>query len=161
MSITKQLANHLRAIYFGGNWTVSSLKEHLSEISWLQAITQVHGFNSIASLSCHCTYYVTALINVLQGKPLEAKDELSFILPPLHSQQDWEHMLAKMWTEAETAATLIEQLPDTMLTDNFTDEKYGSYYRNIQGIIEHLHYHLGQIVLIKKILRENKQHTLL
>jgi hypothetical protein len=29
-------------------------------------------------------------------------------------------------------------------------EKYGNYYRNIHGIIEHIHYHLGQIVLIEK-----------
>jgi hypothetical protein len=33
-----------------------------------------------------------------------------------------------------------------------TDPQYGSYYRDPQGIIEHLHYDLGQIVLIKKIL---------
>lgn len=161
MSITKQLANHLRAIYFGGNWTVSSLKEHLSDITWQQATTRVHGFNAIASLTWHSTYYVNALIGVLQGKPLEAKDELSFRLPPLNSQQDWEQLLAKIWTEAEAAATLIEQLPDTRLSDNFTDEKYGSYYRNIQGIIEHMHYHLGQIVLIKKILQESEQNALL
>jgi len=30
--------------------------------------------------------------------------------------------------------------------------KYGNYFRNIVGVIEHIHYHLGQIVLIKKIL---------
>ena len=161
MSVTKQLANHLRAIYFGGNWTVSSLKEHLGDITWQQATTRVHGFNSIASLTRHSTYYVNALIGVLQGKPLEAKDELSFRLPPLNSQLDWEQLLAKLWTEAETAAILIEQLPDTRLFDNFTDEKYGSYYRNIQGIIEHMHYHLGQIVLIKKMLQESKQNSLL
>jgi hypothetical protein len=152
MSIAKQIAGHLRGIYFGGNWTVSSLKEHLSDITWQQATTRVHGFNSIVSLTCHSTYYVKALINVLQGGTLEAKDEFSFITPPINLQQDWEQLLANLWIEAEHAASLIEQLPDSRFTENFTDEKYGSYYRNIQGIIEHLHYHLGQMVLIKKIL---------
>ncbi|MBX7204821.1 MAG: DinB family protein [Bacteroidia bacterium] len=156
MSITKQIANHLRAIYFGGNWTVSSLKEHLTGITWQQATMQVYGFNSIASLTCHSTYYVSTLINVLKGQPLNAKDELSFILPSLTSQQDWEQLLAKLWEEGEEAAKLIERLPDNILIDNFTNEKYGSYYRNIQGIIEHLHYHLGQIVLIKKIHASGK-----
>ena len=46
----------------------------------------------------------------------------------------------------------MEQLPETMLWETFADEKYGNYYRNIHGIIEHTHYHLGQIVLIKKIV---------
>ncbi len=44
----------------------------------------------------------------------------------------------------------IEQLPESKLWETFSDEKYGNYYRNIHGIIEHIHYHLGQIVLIKK-----------
>ena len=35
-------------------------------------------------------------------------------------------------------------------------EKYGNYFRNLTGIIEHLHYHLGQIVLIKKLIAEGK-----
>jgi hypothetical protein len=30
------------------------------------------------------------------------------------------------------------------------EEKYGSVLRNIMGVIEHTHYHLGQIVLLKK-----------
>lgn len=34
----------------------------------------------------------------------------------------------------------------------FKEEKNGSYYRNFCGIIEHFYYHLGQIVVIKKIL---------
>jgi hypothetical protein len=45
-------------------------------------------------------------------------------------------------------------LPESKLAETFSDEKYGNYYRNIHGIIEHTHYHLGQIVLIKKILSQ-------
>jgi len=43
-------------------------------------------------------------------------------------------------------------LPESKLSETFLDEKYGNYYRNIHGIIEHTHYHLAQIVLIKKLL---------
>jgi len=50
---------------------------------------------------------------------------------------------------------LIEQLPEAKLGEIFSEEKYGTYYRNIHGIIEHTHYHLGQIVLIKKILLQS------
>ena len=35
-------------------------------------------------------------------------------------------------------------------------EKYGTYYRNFHGLIEHAHYHLGQIVLIKKLVAASK-----
>ena len=152
MSISKQLAKNLREIHFGGNWTASNLKEHLKDITWQQATSKVYDFNTIATLTFHSTYYIKGLINVLQRKPLDSKDEVSFITPPLYSNEDWEMLLNEVWINAEEAANLLEQLPDEMLLENFTDSKYGNYYRNIAGIIEHLHYHLGQIVLIKKIL---------
>jgi len=60
--------------------------------------------------------------------------------------------LDKTWKDAENFAGLIEHLPERTLEETFWDEKYGNYYRNIHGIIEHTHYHLGQIVLLKKIL---------
>ena len=46
----------------------------------------------------------------------------------------------------------IEEMTEDALDDIFVDEKYGSYARNIEGVIEHSYYHLGQISLIKKIL---------
>jgi hypothetical protein len=45
-------------------------------------------------------------------------------------------------------------MPDAKLTEYFSEEKYGNWYRNLHGIIEHAHYHLGQIVLLKKLIRE-------
>jgi hypothetical protein len=97
-------------------------------------------------------YYVSAVLKVLQREPLVAKDKYSFDHPPILSQEDWENLLEKTWTDAENFASLIEQLPESKLGEEFADKKYGNYYRNLHGIIEHIHYHLGQIVLIKKIL---------
>jgi len=36
----------------------------------------------------------------------------------------------------------------------FVDKKYGSYKRNIEGLIEHSYYHFGQLSLIKKMVNE-------
>jgi hypothetical protein len=60
-----------------------------------------------------------------------------------------------MGSAADQAASLIEQLPEQRLWDDFSDQRYGNYYRNILGIIEHGHYHLGQIVLIRKLIQES------
>ncbi|PYF77104.1 DinB family protein [Pedobacter nutrimenti] len=157
MNLSQQLAKHLRDVHFGGNWTTSNLKDNLKNVSWQQAITPVHSFNTIATLVFHVNYYVSAVLKVLQGAPLQASDQYSFDLPPIQSAQDWQDLQEKTWAEAEIFADLIEQLPQEQLWENFTDEKYGTYYRNIQGIIEHTHYHLGQIALIKKILLQQDQ----
>lgn len=145
MTLPSQIAKHFREVHFGGNWT---------DVTWQQATTRVHSFNTIAVLVYHMNYYVCSVTNVLQGNPLDAHDKYSFDLPPIQSQADWDNLLAKTWSDAETFANLIEQLPESRLWDDFSDNKYGNYYRNLHGIIEHCHYHLGQIVLIKKLLQQ-------
>jgi hypothetical protein len=151
MNLTAQIAKQIRGVHFGGNWTDSNLKENLAGVSWHQATTKLHSFNTIADLVYHMNYYVNAVLKVLQGGPLDASDKFSFSHPVIQSQEDWEKLLDKTWKDAEIFASLTERLPENKLWEVFSDEKYGNYYRNIQGVIEHIHYHLGQIVLIKKI----------
>lgn len=151
-NLTAQIAKHFREVHFGINWTWSNLQEHLKDVTWQQAVTKVYDFNTIAALVYHMHYYVGAASKVLQGGPLDASDKYSFALPTIESEEDWQNLLDKTWKDAEHFAQLIEQLPEQRLWETFSEEKYGNYYRNLHGIIEHMHYHLGQIVLIKKIL---------
>ncbi|MBO9572136.1 MAG: DinB family protein [Chitinophagaceae bacterium] len=152
MSTTAQIAKHLRDVHFGGNWTAVNLKDSIAGLSWQQATAKIYNLNTIAALVFHMNYYVDAILKVLRGGPLEAHDKYSFDVPDIRSQEDWEKLLNKVWKDAEDLAALIEQLPDSKLPEIFTDAKYGSYYRNFQGMIEHFHYHLGQIAVIRKIL---------
>ncbi|MFI5194390.1 MAG: DUF1572 domain-containing protein [Chitinophagales bacterium] len=152
MHLTEQIARQFRDVHFGGNWTASNLKQHLADVTWQQAITKVYSFNTISALVYHMNYYVSAVLKVLREETLDASDKYSFDHPPILSREDWEKLLDKTWTDAEDFATLIERLPESRLWEIFSDEKYGNYYRNIHGTIEHIHYHLGQIVLIKKII---------
>lgn len=153
MNFTQQIAKHLREVYFGGNWTSVNLKDTIADVTWQEATTQIHSLNTIATLIYHTHYYVHVVSKFLQGEKLNAKDEYSFNLPPVQSQEDWENLLNETWADVEVLAAQIEDLPDDQLEEIFADEKYGSYYRNFHGIVEHTHYHLGQIVLIKKMLR--------
>lgn len=152
MRLTEQMAKQFRDVYFGGNWTAVSLKENLKGISWRQATTKLHSFNTIAALLYHINFYVRAVGAVLQGESLNASDKYSFDHPPVLSEEEWVKMQADTWTDAEKFDRLIQQLPERQLWETFAKGEYGNYYRNIQGVTEHVHYHLGQIVLIKKML---------
>jgi uncharacterized damage-inducible protein DinB len=152
MSLTHHLARHLREVYFGGNWTASDLKTQLKGITCEQANTRIGDLNTIAGLVYHIQYYVRAINRVLDGGNLDAKDRYSFDHPPIESEADWHQMLETTWEEAESFARRLEALPDQKLTDTFVEDKYGNYLRNVMGVIEHVHYHLGQIVLLRKLL---------
>jgi uncharacterized damage-inducible protein DinB len=154
VNLSHQIAQHIRGLYNGGNWTDVNLKTVLADISPEEATKNIHSFNTIAALVFHINYFVRAVNQVLQGGPLDAHDKFSFDLPPLHTQEDWDKLREQVFNDAEIFATLVEQLPQRRLEEDFSENKYGSYYRNLHGVIEHTHYHLGQIVILKKLLRE-------
>ncbi len=154
MKLSDQLAKHFKEVFFGGNWTAVNLKETLENITWQQATQKVYTFNTIATLVYHINYYVNAATTVFNGEPLNAHDTLSFNTPEVSSAEGWQNLLKKTFNEAEKFALKIAQLPENKLSDIFAQEKYGNYLRNIMGITEHVHYHLGQIVLIKKMINQ-------
>jgi uncharacterized damage-inducible protein DinB len=156
MNLPEYLSKHFREVFFGGNWTWSNLKDTLEDVSWEQANARVYNLNTIAALAYHINYYVRAVAGVLKEEPLGAKDEFSFDHPPIKSQRDWEKFVQQVLEDGESFTYLVGQLPEAQLWETFSEEKHSNYYRNIQGVIEHTHYHLGQIAIIKKILAERK-----
>ncbi|WP_297761189.1 DinB family protein [uncultured Muriicola sp.] len=150
------IADHIKQVYFGGNWTAVNLKDTLNGISWEMASRKVESFHSIAELVYHMNYFVTVLLKVLHGKPLQGNDAVSFDCPPINSQADWESLQKRVFAEVEEFADLVAALPEYRLWELVSDKKYGTYYRNIHGIVEHCHYHLGQIVLIKKYFLQDQ-----
>ena len=157
MTLQTQLASQFRAFYFGGNYTGVNLKDTLTGITWQEATTKVDSLNAIAALVFHMNYYVAAALNVLRGNPLNASDKYSFDLPSIQSQEDWGRLLHSIKTDVDALINLIEKMPESQLWETFADEKYGNWYRNLAGIIEHNHYHLGQIVVIKKMISHAKE----
>ena len=148
------VGKHIRGVFFGGNWTGSNLEGQLSDISLDQANESLPGGHSILALVYHIAYFVVAIKGVLEGKPLTSKDSESFDHPELGSEAEWEDF--KVWAleEAGELARLAENLPESKMDDVFVDQRYGTYGDNLLGLIEHTHYHLGQIALIKKASRK-------
>lgn len=156
MKKTQQIASRFREVILNGTWIANTnYKDQLYDLDWKIVTKKFHSFNTIAVLSQHIHYYISGILNVLNGGTLDIKDQFSFYFPKIESQQDWENFLTKFWKDTEEFASLIEQMPDEKLDAVFVDAKYGTYQRNIDAMIEHSYYHLGQIVLIKKALLEN------
>jgi uncharacterized damage-inducible protein DinB len=151
----KMLAGRLREVLLSGKWIANTnFKEQIISISREQAIQKVNGLNSIAALTFHINYYLKGILNVFHGGQLEIRDKYSFELPEMKSDEDWEHLVTNFLNNAEAFVECVEQMDDEIFDRPFVDEKYGSYMRNIEGVIEHGYYHLGQISLLKKLIQE-------
>lgn len=159
MSLSSLLANRFREVMLQGKWVANTnFKDQLEKISLEKASKKVASLNSIEILSQHIHYYIAGVNKVLKGGALEIRDVYSFDFIPMETQQQWEAFLATFWKDAEEFANLVEKLNENQLKAPFVDEKYGSYLRNIEGMIEHCYYHLGQIVLLNKLHSENNSY---
>lgn len=153
MKSTTEIANRFREVILNGTWIANTnFKDQLENLDWKIAVSPIQDLNTIAALAQHVHYYINGINQVFKGGTLDIKDQFSFDFPPIRSQEQWNNFLTKFWNDAETFASFVEQMPDENLDAVFVDAKYGTYKRNIEAMIEHSYYHLGQIVLIKKQL---------
>ncbi|MFN3757220.1 MAG: DUF1572 domain-containing protein [Flavobacterium sp.] len=153
MNISKALAERLREVILNGTWIANTnFKDQLEDVS-VEMATKTNGnWNSLAALTFHIHYYIKGILEVFEGKPLSIRDKFSFDIPPLQNDEKWQVLKESLWSDTEMLAQCIERFPEENWSQAFCDEKYGSYYRNIDGLIEHAYYHLGQVVFIKKIM---------
>jgi hypothetical protein len=160
MSGNLLLANRLREVFLNGKWIANTnFKEQLLGVSWEQAIQKVANLNSIALLTFHLNYYLVGMIHVFNGGKLEISDKYSFDLSEIKSEKDWNRLMNDFLNNSETFANQVEQMDDGLFDQPFVEEKYGSYLRNIEGVIEHSYYHLGQVSLIRKMIIQTQENN--
>lgn len=140
-----------------GHWIANTnFREQIQSVNWQQAITKVDNLNTIAALTYHINYYLAGLINAFENEKLDISDKYSFDLPPINSEFEWNKLVAEFLSNSEKIAVKVEEMDDKRFDEPFIEEKYGTFLRNIEGVIEHGYYHLGQISLIRKLITQNE-----
>ena len=159
MNYNEYLANRLREILLSGKWVLgTNFKEQIEDLTWTEATKKVDNFNSISSITFHINYYLSGVMDVFKGGDLTIRDKYSFDAPEIKSELDWNLRKEKFVKDSESFIQIVQNMETERLMDVFVKEEYGSYYRSVDVIIEHTYYHLGQIILIKKKMREESEN---
>ena len=157
MKRNETLADRLREVLLDGYWIANTnYKKQIQSITWEEATQKIGTLNTIAALTFHINYYLAGLLNAFEKGKLEISDKYSFDLPPIQSASEWDQMVTEFLTNAEKFVTTVAQMNDAHFDEPFIEEKYGTLLRNIEGVIEHSYYHLGQVSLINKMIQESK-----
>lgn len=152
MNSNQFLAKRLREVFLNGYWIANTnYKNQLKQITWQQALQKPLNLNSIAALTFHVNYYLNGILEALNIGVLNIKDQYSFDMPIIKSEEEWNSLVDNFLANAESFACAVELMDEKILNSYFFDEKYGTYHRNIEGVIEHGYYHLGQISLLRKM----------
>jgi len=154
MNKAQRLAHRLREVILNGKLIANTnFKDALTPLNWEQATQKIADLNTIAHLTFHVNYYIGGVLQVFEGGDLEIRDRYSFDLPPIKSQEDWENLQQELWENTEKFAQKVEAMSDEKLASTFVKEEYGNYAQNVEVIIEHNYYHLGQVSLLKKLIQ--------
>lgn len=138
MNSNQFLAKRLREVFLDGDWVANTnYKDQLQQISWQQALQKTTNLNSIATLTFHVNYYLNGILEALNSGRLEIKDQYSFDMQMITSEKAWSSLVDNFLANAESFASAVELMDDKILNSCFFDEKYGTYHRNIEGVIEH------------------------
>ena len=135
-----------------GFWVANTnFKDMLSHITVQQATTKIADLNTIAALTFHVNYYLGGLQHAFRHGSPDIHDKYSFDLLPLRQEEDWQKLVNSLLDNAAQFVKEVEQLPEENLDEEFVKEKYDTWQRNIEGVIKHCYYHLGQISLLRKL----------
>lgn len=153
MNKSKVLAKRFKEVTLNGIWIANTnFKDQLANLSILEANTKINNLNTICLLAQHINYYIEGILNVFNGGDLEIKDKFSFDFEPIQTEKDWANFKLTFENNAIEFAKHIENLSDDKLNEDFMKAEYDIYERNIDGMIEHCYYHLGQVSLIRKMI---------
>jgi hypothetical protein len=153
MKLTEAIAQHVLEVYEGNNWTEVAILPTLRDVTWREATTQTPASpNIIATLLHHLTFWNRVMARRAQGVATDVGPANGFDAPAVGKEADWQALLADSHQSAQELAAAIRSFDETKLPNTILPG-YASAYKNLQGAVEHLHYHLGQLVLLKKLVR--------
>jgi uncharacterized damage-inducible protein DinB len=152
MQITDIIAGHIEECFEGENWTGVNIADTLKNVTWQQAQRQTSASqNTIASLLHHLYYWNGIMLQRIKGINPSVPETNGFDVNELKNQNDWNTLKEKTHQSFIQLADAVKNFSEKKLFDTSPTGK-SSYYKNFQGIVEHAHYHLGQIVIIKKLI---------
>ncbi len=154
MTTIEQLIQECKDFYDGSPWYGKNFKEIIGDITPSEALAVPGNGHSIARLLCHIIKWRKSLTIRLQGNAkFRARDSDPDNWVPLNTLD------AGVWENAKKEFDELQQVLVAELEardDAFLDAEFlpGKTYRWLAtGVVQHDIYHLGQISLLKQLLR--------
>lgn len=145
----KLLGNH----YNGSPWIDTTILETLKSLTAEEAARKINGLNSAWQIVNHILGWRNALIARVMDSPLPHPENNFFGEINDTSEKAWKDTLKKFEKSQQDIITFLS-LQDDNLLEKISPSSGYSYFELVSAILIHDSYHLGQIVLIKKLLKK-------
>jgi uncharacterized damage-inducible protein DinB len=154
MKETERISGLIKALYNGHPWLDVNMMDNLSKLTWQQAGRKVHPrLNTIWEIVDHLVSWRMNVLQRVQGELIKTPADNYFAPVAERSERNWSATLARFQVSQGAWIQFLEQADDEIL-ESVYPVNHMTYYEQIHGIIQHDAYHLGQIVLLAKMLEE-------
>lgn len=159
-TLISELARQFREVRSGKLWMGENFGTKLGRLSEEDAFKRPgNGLHSAAEVVAHLTAWRRdALLKIERGEGrLRDRDEANW--PPVSRlrEQGWDQILREFDDTLEELLRLLAQRDDTFLEAQYYDQDYEqefSFAFLLEGLLHHDLYHLGQLGLITRMLRQ-------
>ena len=154
------LKQKIEKVYSGNPWYGSSIKSILKDIDSKTAFTKAaKNVHTIAELVAHIIAWREFVINNIKGdNDFKITQKLSFDWGRINKDEKtaWRSLLKALEINQSKILSALKKLDDDFIKLPVGRRRYNFEFL-IEGGIQHDVYHLGQIALLKKMIRGNKK----
>ncbi|SHM57878.1 DinB family protein [Flavobacterium chilense] len=152
MSESKRVSNLYQSIYNGNPWLEVTLAHTLENVTAEQAYRKINPkLNTIWEIVNHLIQWRRNILRRVQGETIITPDHNYFVPVLDSSEAAWEQSLQNLAKSQELWSACLNDFNDADF-EKIDQNNNHNFYEDIHGIIQHDVYHLGQIVILKKLL---------
>jgi len=154
MTESERITRLFRGLFDGDPWLDVQILATLQGINAQQAGRRIaEGRNTIWEIVNHLTSWRRNILDRLKGKFIPSPEH-NYILPVEDtSEEAWQRAQRELRDSQEEWLRYLEGLSDEDLDRTGSGKDKTPYYYYIHGMLQHDAYHLGQIVLLAKLLK--------
>ena len=153
----ERIADQLKRAFDGEAWHGPSLKEALEGVTARQAVARpIAGAHSIWELVAHIAGWEGVVARRLTGEAVGEPIEGDFPNAPSEvSEADWAAFVTRVKDAHDRLVAQVAALTEADLRKRIEDKPYPAWMM-AHGVVGHSLYHVGQIVLMKKMVRKKR-----
>ncbi len=147
----QRILDHYDGVLQGEPWHGEAVWPVLDSISVREAAARpIPSAHTIWEIVMHMTFWENVAAQRLAGLRAGLVEELNFPPMPAPTEENWRRTLDQFRDSNRVFRQALAKLDATKL-DQMTAAGKRTFYGEAHGILEHHVYHLGQIVLLKKM----------
>ncbi len=152
MEETQRISSLYQKLYNGSPWIDITITAVLENITAEQAARKaLPNANTIWEIINHIIAWRENVLQRVQGKVITTPENNYFEPVADTSAEAWKNTLDKLETSHTTWLKFLNHFNESSFETIYPNNEM-SYYENIHGILQHDCYHLGQIVILAKMV---------